>query len=71
MNCVDKLKTAPVCREHMSIGFIIPLIHREKRKKARGYGKPYEELFEEAIKRVRDKIGEDPIEIITGGVMLL
>jgi len=27
----------------------------------------YEELFEEAIKRVRDKIGEDPIEIITGG----
>jgi len=55
----------------MSIGFIIPLIHREKGKKARGYGKPYEELFEEAIKRVRDKIGEDLIEIITGGVMLL
>jgi len=71
MNCVDKLKTAPVCREHMSIGFIIPLIHREKGKKARGYGKPYEELFEETIKRVRDKIGEDPIEIITGGVILL
>ena len=47
----------------MSIGFIIPLIHREKGKKARGYGKPYEELFEEAIKRVRDKIGEDPIKI--------
>ena len=22
MNCVDKLKTAPICREHMSIGFI-------------------------------------------------
>ena len=43
----------------------------KKGKKARGYGKPYEELFEEAIKRVRDKIGEDPIEIITGSVMLL
>jgi len=43
----------------------------KKVKRQEGYGKPYEEIFEEAIKRVRDKIGEDPIEIITGGVILL
>ena len=41
------------------------------KKGKRQEGMEYEELFEEAIKRVRDKIGEDPIEIITGGVILL
>lgn len=71
IKCVDKLKTAPECREHMSIGFIIPLMIREKRKIARGYEKSYEDLCKEAINKARDKIGEDPIEIITEGVILL
>jgi phage anti-repressor protein len=69
--CVEKLKTAPECRKHMSIGFIIPLIVRKKRKIARGYCKSYEDLFREIINEVKNKIGEYPIELITGGVILL
>ena len=70
IKCIAKLKSSPECKKHMYVGFIIPLTAREKHKRARGYGKSYEDLLKETVNRAKERIGDNPIEIITDGILL-
>lgn len=71
IKCVRKLKTAPICRKHMTKGYVIPLLKREAGKKARGYGgKTFSDICNGAVNNAKKEIGNFPIEVITDGILL-
>lgn len=68
--CIDKLKTASECIKYMKKGFILPLLARKADKKARGYGKTYQQLCIKILNDVKKEIDNFPIEIIEDGIVL-
>jgi len=69
--CIRKLQSSPVCQNSMVRGYIVPLLARYGRRRARAYRKSYSELLREHIDHARRIIRNSRIVIIKEGILPL
>lgn len=69
--CIMKLQSAPICKEQMYQGYIVPLPPIQyKDKMARGYGMSYGDLCRAILNDVEKQIKDPRIKLIREGVVL-